>query len=90
LKQYTFLSLFCLLFLSCSTQKNKTLNKSYHSLVSSYNVLFNGETSLNEGLEQTQGSFEDNFWKILPVEKIVLSKDIITVDGIENAKFLIS
>ena len=90
MKQYTFLSLFCLLFLSCSTQKNKTLNKSYHSLVSSYNVLFNGETSLNEGLEQTQGSFEDNFWKILPVEKIVLSKDIITVDGIENAKFLIS
>jgi hypothetical protein len=74
--------------LSCSTQKNKALNKGYHSVVSSYNVLFNGETSIDEGFLQTQESFVDNFWEILPVEKINISKDIITVDGIENDNFL--
>jgi|TARA_B110000914_G_scaffold204768_1_gene199421 tetratricopeptide (TPR) repeat protein len=50
--------------------------------------LFNGETSINEGLVQTQESFVDNFWEILPIEKIDISKDIITVGGIENTKFL--
>ncbi|MBT4414972.1 MAG: hypothetical protein HON00_03330 [Flavobacteriaceae bacterium] len=74
--------------MSCSTQKNKALNKGYHSVVSSYNVLFNGETSIDEGFLQTQESFVDNFWEILPVEKINISKDIITVDGIENDNFL--
>jgi len=87
-KRYIFLSLFFICFLSCSTQKNKALNKGYHSVVSSYNVLFNGETSIDEGFLQTQESFVDNFWEILPVEKINISKDIITVDGIENDNFL--
>jgi len=87
-KRYIFLSVFFICFLSCSTQKNKALNKGYHSVVSSYNVLFNGETSIDEGFLQTQESFVDNFWEILPVEKINISKDIITVDGIENDNFL--
>lgn len=87
-KRYIFLSLFFICFLSCSTHKNKALNKGYHSVVSSYNVLFNGEISIDEGFLQTQESFVDNFWEILPVEKINISKDIITVDGIENNNFL--
>ena len=87
-KRYIFLSLFFICFLSCSTHKNKALNKGYHSVVSSYNVLFNGEMSIDEGFLQTQESFVDNFWEILPVEKINISKDIITVDGIENDNFL--
>ncbi|MGY8948639.1 MAG: type IX secretion system periplasmic lipoprotein PorW/SprE [Flavobacteriales bacterium] len=74
--------------MSCSTKKNKSLNRSYHSVVSSYNVLFNGESSIEEGLLQTQESFVDNFWEFLPIEKINLSKEIITVDGIGNEKFL--
>tara|TARA_B100000809_G_C15130204_1_gene528065 strand:- start:442 stop:2751 length:2310 start_codon:yes stop_codon:yes gene_type:complete len=44
--------------------------------------------SIDEGFLQTQESFVDNFWEILPVEKINISKDIITVDGIENDNFL--
>jgi len=75
-------------FLSCSTKKNKSLNRGYHSVVSSYNVLFNGESSVEEGLLQTQESFVDNFWEILPIEKINLSEEIITVDGIGNENFL--
>ena len=73
---------------SCATTKNRSINKAYHSLVSSYNVLFNGNSSLKEGLIKEEEAFEENFWEILPVEKITLSQDIITVDGIENANFL--
>ena len=77
-----------LIFFSCSTKKNKPLNKGFHSIVSSYNILFNGNTSIEEGLLETQDSYSENFWNILPIEKINLSDDIITVDGIENVNFL--
>ena len=88
MKNLTYTILFAFIFLGCSTKKNKPLNKGYHSLVSSYNVLFNGNSSVKEGLLQTQTAFKENFWNILPVEKINISDDIITVDGIENANFL--
>ena len=87
-KKHTFILILSMFFLSCSTSKNKTLNKGYHSIVSNYNVLFNGENYINEGLLQAQESFVDDFWEILPIEKISLSKDIITVDGTGNENFL--
>ena len=75
-------------FFGCSTQKNKTLNKSYHSVVSTYNVLFNGNEYLNKGLENFNSSYEENYWDILPIEPIESTDKIITVDGLENQDFL--
>ena len=77
-----------ILFLGCSTQKNKTLNKRYHSTVSTFNVLFNGNESIKEGKESFLKSYKEDFWEILPVEPIESTKKIITVDGLENKNFL--
>ena len=75
-------------FLACSAKKNKPINKGYHSLVSSYNVLFNGSTSIDEGVQEEYATNKENFWDILPVEKIKILDEIITVSGINNKKFL--
>ena len=75
-------------FFGCSTQKNKTLNKRYHSIVSTYNVLFNGNEYLNKGLENFNSSYKENYWDILPIEPIESTDKIITVDGLENQDFL--
>ena len=75
-------------FFGCSTQKNKTLNKSYHSVVSTYNILFNGNEYLNKGLENFNSSYKENYWDILPIEPIESTEKIITVDGLENQDFL--
>ena len=75
-------------FFGCSTQKNKTLNKNYHSVVSTYNVLFNGNEYLNKGLENFNSSYKENYWDILPIEPIEFTDKIITVDGLENQDFL--
>ena len=88
MKKFIYTTLLILFFFSCSTKKNKPLNRGFHSVVSNYNILFNGNSSVDEGLLETQESYSENFWKILPIEKISLSDDIITVDGIENANFL--
>ena len=80
--------LIVILFLGCSTQKNKTLNKRYHSTVSTFNVLFNGNESIKEGKESFLKSYQEDFWEILPVEPIESTDKIITVDGLENKSFL--
>ena len=77
-----------ILFLGCSTQKNKTLNKRYHSTVSTFNVLFNGNESIKEGIESFLKPYQEDFWEILPVEPIESTDKIITVDGLENKSFL--
>jgi len=87
LKKLTTL-LIVILFLGCSTQKNKTLNKRYHSTVSTFNVLFNGNESIKEGKESFLKSYQEDFWEILPVEPIESTDKIITVDGLENKSFL--
>ena len=80
--------LIVILFLGCSTQKNKTLNTRYHSTVSTFNVLFNGNESIKEGKESFLKSYQEDFWEILPVEPIESTDKIITVDGLENKSFL--
>ena len=84
----TVLIVFIISFFGCSTQKNKTLNKKYRSVVSSYNVLFNGNEYLTKGTQDFNDRYEENFWEILPIEPIEKTDKIITVDGLENNEFL--
>ena len=57
----------------CSTQKNKMLNRGYHSLNTKYNVLFNGKESFNVGLSILEQAYDDNFFELLEVEPIALN-----------------
>ena len=40
---------------------------SMKSISSKYNILYNGDLFLNEGLDQLRNSYKDNFWDILKV-----------------------
>ena len=42
---------------------------SYKSITSKYNILYNGELFLNEGINQLRDSYKENFWDIIPVIK---------------------
>ena len=85
------ISIILLFFISsCSTQKNRTVNKAYHSLASTNNVLFNGNEYLKKGILDFKSNYNENFWKILPIEPIELSNKIISVSGLENKEFLLA
>jgi hypothetical protein len=56
--------------LSCSTSKDKFLNKEYHKLNSKYNVIFNAEQALNFGELLIQQEMEEDFGKIIPIEPL--------------------
>lgn len=61
-----------LFFVSCSTKKNKYLNKKYHAVTAEFNAIFNGEQALIEGKERLVEDYVDDFWEILPVERIAI------------------
>jgi len=52
---------------SCSTKKNTFTRRVYHNLTAHFNVYWNGEQSLIEGVATLSKSVKDNYSKILPV-----------------------
>jgi tetratricopeptide (TPR) repeat protein len=54
----------------CSTKKDAFLNRSYHLVSTKYNILYNGNLALNDGLEEMNANYQDNFWEQLPIEPL--------------------
>ncbi len=55
---------------SCSTKKDAFLNRSFHSVNTKYNILYNGDVAFQKGLEQLNANYKDNYWSILPIEPL--------------------
>lgn len=41
-----------------------------HALSTEYNILYNGEIALKAGVDELKTQYKDNFWEILPVERM--------------------
>ncbi len=66
--KYIGLVAFILLILSCSTKKDRFVNRTFHAKTAKYNILYNGDVALETGLKDLGTSYQDNFWEVLPVE----------------------
>ena len=81
---------FCLIIASCSTQKNRFLNKQYHSINTKYNVVFNGKEALKVGEDILNATIEDNFFEIIKTDPILLKgenfDDNTIVPGFDKAE----
>lgn len=77
LKSFYFFVIGGVLLLSgaCSTKKDKFLNRNFHAMTTKFNVLYNGNLAFDEGYEALTTSYEDNFWEILPVERLDVNED---------------
>ena len=64
-----------LFIVSCSTKKDAFLNRSFHSVNTKYNILYNGNEAFKNGLEQLNSSYEDNYWEILPIEPLEIDEN---------------
>ncbi|MGB2460898.1 MAG: hypothetical protein ACPH9V_04080, partial [Flavobacteriaceae bacterium] len=52
-----------LVFASCSTRKDRAVNRAYHQTTTKFNVLFNGEEAIAAGIEAEIASHQPNFWE---------------------------
>ena len=55
---------------ACSTQKSKWTNVTYHNTTCHYNVWWNGNESLKEGVKKLDEAHKDDYTQILPVYKL--------------------
>ena len=73
--------------ISCSRKKDKFLNRSFHAMSTKYNVLYNGNLAYESGKNGLIESFEDDYWQILPVERMRVSEEIFLPGANKNADF---
>ena len=52
---------------SCSTKKNRWINRTYHNTTSHYNGFFNAREKLKESVKGMEGNHQENFEEILPI-----------------------
>jgi tetratricopeptide (TPR) repeat protein len=85
--RYIFSLLFLILLIACSTKKDKLINRKWQALNTKYNVLYNGNLALDKGIEEVKQTYSDNFWEILPVERMQVSSENILPGQTKNANF---
>lgn len=68
-----------LCFSACSTKKAKWLNIRYHNLTAHYNVWWNGNEALKDGVIKLDKKVTDDYTQILPVYKLGSQTDALTV-----------
>ena len=72
---------------SCSRKKDKFINRNFHALGTKYNILYNGELALERGKLAVNDEFTENFWELLPVERMKVKEDIFLPGQSKNADF---
>ena len=75
------------LIASCSTKKNSFVNRKYHNTTAKYNVLYNGNIALEEGIAGLANEYEDNYWELLPIEPLHIDEEKpLKIPGIGEAE----
>jgi tetratricopeptide (TPR) repeat protein len=85
--KYIFLSGAALVLIACSTKKDSFINRNYHAVTTEYNVRYNGEVALTAGLNELITTYNDDFWEVLPVERMQLTEEEMAPDDKKNPNF---
>ena len=88
----TYVKLFSILLASlfvwaCSTKKDSMVNRGYHSTTTKYNVLYNGNLAFEQGLTNLRSNYYDNFWSILPIERMQVEERLTETNEPKDPDF---
>ncbi len=76
-----------MLITSCSRKKDTFVNRNFHALGTKYNILYNGNIALEKGRETVDNAATDNYWELLPIERMQVSEEIILPGQSKNQDF---
>ncbi|MBO2543698.1 hypothetical protein J0871_04645 [Salegentibacter sp. BDJ18] len=71
----------------CSRKNNTFVNRNWHAVTTEYNTLYNGNLGLEQGKEELNQNYADNYWDILPIERMQIDENIVLPDSIRNQNF---
>jgi len=79
-----------LIFNACSTKKDAFINRNWHALNTKYNTLYNGNIAFEEGRESLNTNYQDDYWEILPIERLEVTDEIKLDSEDNNPNFIIA
>ncbi len=89
-KKVLLLLLLAVVFSNCSRKKNTFLSRNWHAVTAEYNTLFNGNVALQLGIEQLNETYQDNYWELLPVERMQLNETVLAPGENVNPNFVVA
>ncbi len=81
------IAVFFTMAFACSTKKDSVINRNYHVLTTKFNVLFNGKEAFKIGLKAINETYEDNFWKQLPIEPLSFKEEALVAAKPNKGQF---
>ena len=88
--KFTFF-LFAVFFIAaCSRKKNTFLSRNSHAVFAKNNALYNGNLAFELGKEELARDYRDDFWEILPVERMEVEERMILPGANKNPNFNIA
>ena len=85
--KYFIFSGLLIFLIACSTKRNTWLSRNSHALSTKDNILYNGGIALDKGIAEVKAQNKDNFWEILPVERMQISEQSMMPGQTKNANF---
>ena len=79
-----------MLFSACSVKKDKFINRNWHALNTKYNTLYNGNIAFEQGLEELKANYKDDYWEVLPIERLEVTDEIRLDSEDNNPNFIIA
>jgi len=79
-----------MLFNACSVKKDKFVNRNWHALNTKYNTLYNGNIAFEQGRETLNDTYQDDYFEVLPIERLEVSGQIKLDSEDNNPNFLIA
>jgi len=84
------LSISAILLVGCSRKKDNFVSRNFHAITTEYNILFNGYNALTDGRTKLNDAYVDNYWDILPIERMQITDEIVLEGQSKNEEFTIA
>lgn len=78
---------FVVVVTSCSRKKDKFISRNFHAVTTEFNTLYNGYLALDQGRKSLNDSYFDNYWEVLPIERMQIVDEIVLPGQSKNEDF---
>ena len=72
---------------SCSRKKDKFISRNFHAVTAEFNALYNGYNALEAGKSSLNDAYQDNYWDVLPIERMQISDEVMLPGQSKNENF---
>jgi tetratricopeptide (TPR) repeat protein len=76
-----------ILVTGCSRKKDTFVSRNLQAVATEFNVLYNGYNALEQGRTDLNNAYTDNYWEILPIERMQITDEIVLPGQSKNDNF---